>query len=77
MVAKFCGDIEGVDWKGIFAERHCIDRSISRAIDSILSSQMGRVDKVQTIIEYGYDAKDCLIRHLRVDEGAEDALARR
>jgi len=65
------------DWKGIYSERHLIDRSTTHQIDSILSSQVGRIGKSAKIIGLGYDAKDTLIRHLGVGDDAEDVLARR
>lgn len=66
-----------VDWKGIYSERHLIDRSANHQIDSILASQVGRIEKSTKIIGLGYDAKDTLVRHLGVGDDAEDVLARR
>lgn len=66
-----------MDWKKVFAERRQIDRSISREIDSILGSQVGRIEKTSRIVEHGYDAKDTLLRHLSVADDADDVLARR
>ena len=77
MEQKFADDVSKVEWKTIYAERHHIDRVISRTIDSILSSQTGRIEKYQRILDYGYDAKDTLLRHLDVADEAEDVLARR
>lgn len=77
MEEKFDGNISKVDWKEVFVERHTLDRSASSNIDSILSSQTGRILKSESIVEHGYDSKDSLLRHLHVDEGAEDVLARR
>ena len=74
---KLNGPVAKVDWKKIFAERRQIDRSISREIDSILGSQVGRIEKTSRIVEYGYDAKDTLLRYLSVADDAEDVLARR
>ncbi len=74
---KFNGPVAKVDWKKIFAERRRIDRSISREIDSILGSQVGRIEKTSRIVEHGYDAKDTLLRHLSVADDADDVLARR
>ena len=74
---KFSGNIAKVDWKKAFSERHNIDRSISQAIDSILSRQTGRIEKFEQIVGFGYDAKDALLRHLNVGDEADDVLARR
>ena len=74
---KFSYEVAKVDWKKVFSNRHSIDRATSHAIDAILCSQVGRVEKFQTVVEFGYDAKDTLLRHLDVDDDAEDVLARR
>ena len=74
---KFRGGIYAVDWRNVLAERQRIDRITSSALEGILASQMGRIDKFQQIVECGYDAKDCLLHHLAVDDDAEDVLARR
>jgi len=75
--SKFRANAANVDWKGIYSKRHEIDRSTTRQIDSILSSQVGRIGKSAKIVGLGYDAKDTLIRHLEVGDDAEDVLARR
>lgn len=77
MEEKFADDVLKVDWNKIFVERHHIDCSTSRTIDSILSSQTGRVEKYQRIVDHGYDAKDTLMRHLNMGDEVEDVLARR
>ena len=66
-----------IDWKKLFAERHAVNRSTTRELDSILASQVGRIDKTERIIAHGYDAKDTLLRHLDAGNDAEDVLARR
>ena len=57
--------------------RHVVDRTTSHELDSILTSQVGRIEKSETIVGLGYDAKDALLRHLNVGKDAEDILARR
>ena len=74
---KYGQEVDQVDWRGIFIERYRIDRETGEILDSILSTQTGRIDKVQRIAQKGYDAKDCLLKQLNVDEDAEDVLARR
>ena len=74
---KFVDDVTKVDWKKVFSERHSIDQATSTQLNSILSSQTCRIEKAEKIVRYGYDAKDSLVRHLRVDNDAEDVLARR
>ena len=74
---RLAGPVDSAEWKTVFARRHVLNRHTTRTLDSILSSQMGRIDKFQQIVEHGYDVKDCLLGHLRVDDDAEDVLARR
>ena len=74
---KFLTEANSVDWKLTYGQRHRVDRITSTALDSILASQAGRIEKFQVIVEFGYDAKDCLLRHLRCDDDDEDVLARR
>ena len=75
--AKFEDRGTNIDWKRIYVERHRSHRETSRLLDGILSTQVGRIDKFQKIIDIGYDAKDCLLEQLAVDDGAGDVLARR
>lgn len=66
-----------VDWKQLFIRRMQIDRTVAATFESILSTQQGRVNKIETILEEGYDAKETLLRCCIVGDDAEDVLARR
>ncbi|KAJ5116503.1 hypothetical protein N7456_000851 [Penicillium angulare] len=68
--------VSSVDWKTLFTLRFRADQSVSRLLDSILASQTGRIEKFRSVIDFGFDAKDTLVRHSRVESG-EDHLARR
>ena len=74
---KYSANVSLYDWQSIFAQRHNVDRITTATLNSILESQTGRIDKSQRIVDCGYDAKDCLLRHLKCDDDAEDVLARR
>lgn len=74
---KFGGDVGDVDWKKLYMYRRNTDIRISELLDSILSEQIGRIDKTKDISEFGYDAKDILLRNCRVEIDTEDVLARR
>lgn len=65
-----------VDWKSLFAKRHSVDRETRRTLDSIIGSQLHRISKSESIVRFGYDAKDTLLRNIHVGEDAEDVLAR-
>jgi F-box protein 21 len=74
---KLAGPIDAVDWKRLYVTRHLIDEATSDTLDSVLSSQSGRIEKFHTIISFGYDVKDTLIRHSLAGPDQEDHLARR
>ncbi|KAL9099411.1 MAG: hypothetical protein Q9163_005083 [Psora crenata] len=74
---KFIDEVTKNDWKHIYAERYKIDQEVSSAIDSILAVQVGRINKTKRIVDYGYDAKDTILRHFTIADDAEDVLARR
>ena len=65
------------DWKQICLERQRTEFRTTELLESVLATQVGRIDKFQRIIELGYDAKDSLLKHFTVEDDAEDVLARR
>ena len=77
MQDKFDGDMNKVDWKTIFSERHVLGHQVSNRISDILSEQKGRLTKAEDIVCRDYDAKDALLQNLNVEQTAEDVLARR
>ncbi|KAL4875530.1 Hemimethylated DNA-binding protein YccV like-domain-containing protein [Aspergillus karnatakaensis] len=76
MPGKISVAIPNVDWKALYISRHIIDRKISRFLDDILTSQTGRIGKFKSVVNFGYDAKDTLLRNISVEPGADDHLAR-
>ncbi|EEH40074.2 F-box domain-containing protein [Paracoccidioides lutzii Pb01] len=74
---KLTDPASSVDWKGLYALRQQIDVDTTQVLNSILTSQTGRIEKIHRIVEFGYDAKDTLLRHARAGEEWEDHLARR
>ncbi|MBE3046515.1 F-box protein [Candidatus Bathyarchaeota archaeon] len=66
-----------VDWKRLFIERRRRNDRIALLFDGILSTRLGRLWRFEQICHAGYDAKDFLVEQCRVDEDAEDVLARR
>ncbi|KAI9798560.1 MAG: hypothetical protein M1833_004697 [Piccolia ochrophora] len=75
--SKLVDSLSAIDWKSFCLTRCRADRHISKLLDGIINSQVGRIERFQKIVEYGYDAKDTLLRHLQVTDDAEDVLARR
>ena len=74
---KYLGAAGETDWKKLFTNHYSIDRSITCDVNGILASQCNRIEKAERIMGHGYDAKDTLLRHLKVDDDVEDVLARR
>jgi F-box protein 21 len=66
-----------VDWKTLYIHRQSVDAQTTAMLDSILEGQVNRIQKFNFIAEFGYDAKDTLLKHCRTSESAEDVLARR
>lgn len=74
---KFWGNVGDVDWKTLYVHRGAVAQRTAEILDSILEVQVGRIEKFQEIAEFGYDAKDTLLKHCRINDAAEDVLARR
>lgn len=74
---KFSGNVGDVDWKKIYFYRRDVDFQTTQALDGILAGQIGRIEKFESISQFGYDAKDTLQRHCETGDGVEDVLARR
>ncbi|KAH8688899.1 putative F-box only protein [Talaromyces proteolyticus] len=66
-----------VDWKGLYAQRHKVDMATTQALNDLLSSQSGRIQKVRQIMDFGYDVKDTLLRQAQAQPHQDDHLARR
>jgi F-box protein 21 len=77
MGKKLAGNVGDVDWKTLYLYRMKVDQETSKTLDSILSEQIRRIEKIERIGHYGYDAKDTLLRHCSTSESADDYLARR
>ena len=77
MNSKWTGNVADVDWKVLYTDRHDIDHRVSYEIDSMLSTQNGRVREASRIVSFGYEAKDTLLRHYNAKDDAVDVLARR
>ena len=74
---KFIGNVGDVEWKKLYTYRSMIDTQTTVLLDSILDAQINRIKKFDSIGNFGYDAKDTLLRHCRTSEAADDVLSRR
>ncbi|KAK2812141.1 hypothetical protein FQN50_001498 [Emmonsiellopsis sp. PD_5] len=74
---KLASPVSCVRWKDLYATRRRIDIATAEILDSILTSQTGRIKKIYEIIGFGYDAKNTLLRHAQAGPELDDHLARR
>lgn len=65
------------DWKEVWLLRKRTNSHISRLLNGIIETKVGRLESFAGICEYGYDAKDFLLEQLETPDDAEDVLARR
>lgn len=77
MDAKFAGPLSNVDWRSVFIKRVRTERETLRLLNGVLGSQCNRTQNIDKIAEFGYDAKEALLREATCDEAGEDFLARR
>lgn len=66
-----------VNWRTLYKERLHVNYKTQETLDSIISSQSGRLGKVRSITAHLDDLKDVLRVNLSVPESAPDVLARR
>ncbi|RDA85580.1 hypothetical protein CP532_5374 [Ophiocordyceps camponoti-leonardi (nom. inval.)] len=66
-----------VDWKQLYLQRTRQNRMVMENLDSIITTRVGRMKKLEQVARLGYDAKDVLLTQCRTDESADDYLARR
>jgi F-box protein 21 len=74
---KYAQSAADVDWKKLYIFRRTVDYRVSHLLDNIVQGQTNRIARFEAIAEFGYDAKDTLLRNCQVEEHAEDVLARR
>ncbi|OTB02373.1 hypothetical protein M426DRAFT_322639 [Hypoxylon sp. CI-4A] len=65
------------NWKRLFLLRRKGNADIARLVDGIVASRVFRLQKMEQICRYGYDAKDYLLSQCRIPDSVDDVLARR
>ena len=66
-----------VDWQKLYVERCGVHRNAQRALDTIVKNQVGRLERVRSVIDYGVDIEDVLRRNINALDSEPDVLARR
>ncbi|KAI1814134.1 hypothetical protein GGS20DRAFT_549892 [Poronia punctata] len=74
---KLRGSLHDVDWKALYLLRLRRNNHVANLIEGVIASRVSRIAKTEKICNYGYDAKDFLLTQCRIDDSAEDVLARR
>ncbi|KAF2714116.1 YccV-like-domain-containing protein [Pleomassaria siparia CBS 279.74] len=77
IAAKFAGPLSSVDWRALFIHRVQIAKRTIQLLNSVLHTQQGRIRRINEIADFGYDAKEVLLRQCACPDDAEDVLARR
>jgi F-box protein 21 len=77
IAAKFAGPLSNVDWRALYIRKTRIQRETRRLLEHVLATQHERIQCINDIAEFGYDAKETLLRECACPDDAEDVLARR
>jgi F-box protein 21 len=77
IAAKLTAPLSDVDWRALYIEKSKIGKRTKALLDHVVSTQHLRIKCINEIAEYGYDAKEALLREFTCSDDAEDVLARR
>ncbi|KAK8879834.1 hypothetical protein PGQ11_001128 [Apiospora arundinis] len=66
-----------IDWRRLCTLRLFRNRRITQLLDGIVATRLERLQRIEEICQYGYDAKDYLLSQCKIDDDAPDVLARR
>lgn len=77
ITAKLAGPLSDVNWRALFLSRVKIDQRTKELLNHIVETQQERIRCINEIADFGYDAKDTLLRECACPDDAEDVLARR
>lgn len=65
------------DWKQRYGERRGVTAKARNALDKVVFECRGRGDRIRTILEHGWEAKDALVRAFQEAAGSPVGLALR
>lgn len=77
IAAKLAGPLSDVNWRALYMAKHLINRRTKDLLNHIVATQQGRIRCINDIADFGYDAKEILLRECACPDDAEDVLARR
>ncbi|OAL46282.1 YccV-like-domain-containing protein [Pyrenochaeta sp. DS3sAY3a] len=77
IATKYLGPLSDVNWRALYIARIAIERRTKHLLNRIVSTQHERIRCINEIADFGYDAKETLLRECACPDEAEDVLARR
>jgi F-box protein 21 len=77
ITAKTFAPLSSVDWRGLFIDRIRIEKETRRLLNETLGTQHRRIQHINEVAAFGYDAKETLLEECACPDDAEDVLARR
>lgn len=77
IAAKFAGPLSDVNWRALYIRKTRIERETRQLLEHVVATQHERTRCINDIAEFGYDAKETLLRECACPDDAEDVLARR
>lgn len=77
IATKFAGPLSDIDWRGLYIKKTKIESRTRDLLDHIVSTQYRRIQSINEIADFGYDAKEALLGEINCPDDVEDVLSRR
>ncbi|RMZ70319.1 f-box domain-containing [Pyrenophora seminiperda CCB06] len=77
IAAKFAAPLSDVDWRALYIRKHKIEHRTRELLNHVVTTQQERIRYINDIADFGYDAKEALLKECACPDDAEDVLARR
>ncbi|KAH3910596.1 hypothetical protein HBI56_202450 [Parastagonospora nodorum] len=77
IAAKLAGPLSDVEWRSLYIQKSIVGTRTRELLNHIVHTQHQRIRCINEIADYGYDAKEALLRELNCPDSASDVLARR
>ena len=77
IAAKLAGPLSDVDWRALYISRVEVEKKTKALLRRIVATQHERIRHINEIADFGYDAKETLLKECACPSDAADVLARR
>lgn len=77
MTTKFSGPLSDVNWRSLYIYRVKTETRTRELLQHIVGTQQRRIKCINEIADYGYDARETLLKEYACPDDTEDVLARR